>query len=198
MGTTRLVALQDAPAAPQLFTGSLQQHFLLPPPSASTAIQATMKWTLLLLVLVGAALVVAAVDDESDDLLDQEEDSISSNSTEEDNIDDIEDDTVVRVARAAPSQKPRRRAKGGENRGAAEGKKGNKVCRYTKGAWSPCDPATNQRTRSLALKKGDTVVCQSSKTITKKCKKERRAEDFRFSAVFSFSDRSSTSTFFLS
>merc|ERR1712071_414129 len=124
MGTTRLVALQDAPAAPQLFTGSLQQHFLLPPPSASTAIQATMKWTLLLLVLVGAALVVVAVDDESDDLVE-----------------------------------------------GKKGNKGNKVCRYTKGAWSPCDPATNQRTRSLALKKGDTVVCQSSKTITKKCKK---------------------------
>lgn len=47
------------------------------------------------------------------------------------------------------------------------------VCRYTKGAWSECDAATNQRTRSLSLKKGDTATCQPSKTITKKCKKGR-------------------------
>lgn len=44
------------------------------------------------------------------------------------------------------------------------------ACRYTKGAWSECDKSTNQRKRSLTLKKGDSS-CEPSKTITKKCKK---------------------------
>jgi hypothetical protein len=44
------------------------------------------------------------------------------------------------------------------------------ACRYTKGAWSECNTATNQRSRSLTLKKGDSS-CEQSKTITKKCKK---------------------------
>jgi len=133
-----------------------------------------MKWTLLLLMLVGAAIVVAAVDEDSDEdrILEQDDDAISSSSsTEDDDVDDLEDDAIVRVARGAPSKAPRKRAKAGENRGASEGKKGNKVCRYTKGAWSECDTTTNQRTRSLSLKKGDAATCQPSKTITKKCKK---------------------------
>merc|ERR1712137_870161 len=162
MGTTRLVAAEDAlnvaPFLPSLTRFGKNQHYfncLFLWRKRKQIKQPTMKWTLLVLMLVGAAIVVAAIDDESDDLLGQEDEAVSSSSSnEDDDVDDPEDDAVVRVARGAP-----------------EGKKGNKVCRYTKGAWSECDAATNQRTRSLSLKKGDTATCQPSKTITKKCKK---------------------------
>merc|ERR1711911_55317 len=134
MGTTRLVAAEDAlNVAPFLLSltrfGKNQHYFncLFLWRKRKQIKQPTMKWTLLVLMLVGAAIVVAAIDDESDDLLGQEDEAVSSSSSnEDDDVDDPEDDAVVRVARAAPSPGPRRRAKGGGNRGAPEGKKGNK------------------------------------------------------------------------
>ncbi|XP_019870513.1 pleiotrophin isoform X2 [Aethina tumida] len=52
----------------------------------------------------------------------------------------------------------------------------NQECRYGKGAWSECDPKTNQRSRTLTLKKGNQTTCESTKTIQKKCKKACRYE----------------------
>lgn len=58
-------------------------------------------------------------------------------------------------------------SKSGKERTKVQGK----VCKYTKGAWSECDPNTNTRTRQLELKKGNSSVCLPRKQITKKCKK---------------------------
>ena len=52
------------------------------------------------------------------------------------------------------------------------------ACRYTKGAWSECDPRTNTRTRTLTLKKGDAATCQQTKTVQKKCKKGKETSVF--------------------
>lgn len=137
-----------------------------------------MKWTLFLLLVVGAVVLAASQDLEEDNELfadDQDEASTTedNSSTEED-----EDDQVnLRVVRSAQQEGTGK----GRNRGSARGnadqqqadrrRRGEgKACRYTKGAWSECDTATNQRTRSLTLKKGDSS-CEPSKTITKKCKK---------------------------
>ncbi|XP_055620735.1 protein FAM133-like isoform X2 [Toxorhynchites rutilus septentrionalis] len=46
-------------------------------------------------------------------------------------------------------------------------------CRYTKGPWTECDAKTNTRSRTLALKKGETS-CVQTRTIQKKCKKACR------------------------
>jgi PTN/MK heparin-binding protein family, C-terminal domain len=51
-------------------------------------------------------------------------------------------------------------------------------CRYTKGPWSDCDTTTNQRSRSLTLKKGD-ASCEQTKSITKPCKKGKRSATCR-------------------
>ncbi|XP_018572891.1 midkine-A-like [Anoplophora glabripennis] len=56
------------------------------------------------------------------------------------------------------------------------GAKNREECRYSKGAWSECDPKTNQRSRTLTLKKGNQTSCESTKTIQKKCKKACRYE----------------------
>lgn len=56
------------------------------------------------------------------------------------------------------------------------GAKNKEECRYGKGAWSECDPKTNQRTRTLTLKKGNQTTCEPTKTIQKKCKKACRYE----------------------
>jgi len=147
-----------------------------------------MKWTLLLLMVLGTALVVCAssddIDSEDNDLFQEDEQDTteeeaaagSSSSSAEDDAGDAGEVADVdeqvrgaRVVRAAPTRVPRVRNRGG-NAGPKNRENRNKVCRYTKGAWSECDTATNQRTRSLALKKGDTS-CEPSKTITKKCKK---------------------------
>ncbi|XP_074029713.1 uncharacterized protein isoform X4 [Leptinotarsa decemlineata] len=52
----------------------------------------------------------------------------------------------------------------------------NRECRYGKGAWSECDSKTNQRSRTLTLKKGNQTSCEPTKTIQKKCKKACRYE----------------------
>ncbi|KAF7269179.1 uncharacterized protein LOC143204182 isoform X2 [Rhynchophorus ferrugineus] len=52
----------------------------------------------------------------------------------------------------------------------------NQECRYSKGGWSECDPKTNQRSRTLTLKKGDQTNCESTKTMQKKCRKACRYE----------------------
>ncbi|XP_060535432.1 pleiotrophin-like isoform X2 [Cylas formicarius] len=52
----------------------------------------------------------------------------------------------------------------------------NQECRYGKGAWSECDPKTNQRSRTLTLKKGNQTNCEPTKTVQKKCKKACRYE----------------------
>lgn len=62
-----------------------------------------------------------------------------------------------------------RSERGAKNRGKQE-------CRYGKGAWSECDPKTNQRSRTLSLKKGNQTSCEPTKTIQKKCKKACRYE----------------------
>ncbi|KAG5897494.1 hypothetical protein JTB14_031116 [Gonioctena quinquepunctata] len=56
------------------------------------------------------------------------------------------------------------------------GAKNREECRYGKGAWSECDPKTNQRSRTLTLKKGNQTSCEPTKTIQKKCKKACRYE----------------------
>ncbi|XP_074029710.1 uncharacterized protein isoform X2 [Leptinotarsa decemlineata] len=61
-----------------------------------------------------------------------------------------------------------RNERGAKNRG--------KQCRYGKGAWSECDSKTNQRSRTLTLKKGNQTSCEPTKTIQKKCKKACRYE----------------------
>lgn len=43
-------------------------------------------------------------------------------------------------------------------------------CRYAKSQWSECDSKTNQRTRTLTLKRGE-QGCVQTRTIQKKCKK---------------------------
>ncbi|XP_055701606.1 uncharacterized protein LOC129800896 isoform X2 [Phlebotomus papatasi] len=48
-------------------------------------------------------------------------------------------------------------------------------CRYVKSAWSECDAKTNQRSRTLTLKKGE-EGCVQTRTIQKKCKKACRYE----------------------
>ncbi|EDW73644.1 uncharacterized protein Dwil_GK16544 [Drosophila willistoni] len=45
------------------------------------------------------------------------------------------------------------------------------TCRYAKTVWSDCDGATNMRTRTLSLKKGE-ANCLPTRTIQKKCKKD--------------------------
>ncbi|KAL1517565.1 hypothetical protein ABEB36_001313 [Hypothenemus hampei] len=52
----------------------------------------------------------------------------------------------------------------------------NQECRYAKGGWSECDPKTNQRSRTLTLKKGNQTSCEATKTMQKKCKKACRYE----------------------
>jgi pleiotrophin len=47
-------------------------------------------------------------------------------------------------------------------------------CRYTKGPWTECDAKSNQRTRTLTLKKGNEDSCVPTRTIQKKCKKACR------------------------
>ncbi|CAH0547899.1 unnamed protein product [Brassicogethes aeneus] len=60
-------------------------------------------------------------------------------------------------------------------------------CRYGKGAWSECDPKTNQRSRTLTLKKGNQTTCESTKTIQKKCKKVRSSNfKYRHTAVSTY------------
>ncbi|EFX84909.1 uncharacterized protein LOC124192534 [Daphnia pulex] len=140
-----------------------------------------MKWTLFLL-LVGAVVLAAAQDLEEDNEL-FAEDQQDEASTAEDNssTEEDEDDQVnLRVVRSAAAQSEgtgRVRNRGAAARGNADQQQGDrrrrgegKACRYTKGAWSECNTATNQRSRSLTLKKGDSS-CEQSKTITKKCKK---------------------------
>lgn len=51
------------------------------------------------------------------------------------------------------------------------------ACRYEKGPWSECDKATNKRTRSLTLKKGDSS-CEQTKTKTKPCKNNKGKSRF--------------------
>ncbi|XP_059614049.1 uncharacterized protein LOC132260127 isoform X1 [Phlebotomus argentipes] len=48
-------------------------------------------------------------------------------------------------------------------------------CRYVKSAWTECDAKTNQRSRTLTLKKGE-EGCVQTRTIQKKCKKACRYE----------------------
>ncbi|GAB0090267.1 Pleiotrophin/Midkine, C-terminal domain [Sergentomyia squamirostris] len=48
-------------------------------------------------------------------------------------------------------------------------------CRYVKSAWTECDAKTNQRSRTLTLKKGEDG-CVQTRTIQKKCKKACRYE----------------------
>ncbi|XP_019762617.1 uncharacterized protein LOC109539363 isoform X1 [Dendroctonus ponderosae] len=52
----------------------------------------------------------------------------------------------------------------------------NQECRYAKGGWSECDSKTNQRSRTLTLKKGNQTSCEPTKTMQKKCKKACRYE----------------------
>lgn len=52
----------------------------------------------------------------------------------------------------------------------------NQECRYAKGGWSECDAKTNQRSRTLTLKKGNQTSCEPTKTMQKKCKKACRYE----------------------
>lgn len=54
------------------------------------------------------------------------------------------------------------------------GAKTGQECRYTKGSWSECDSKTNQRSRTLTLKKGNQTSCEPTKTMQKKCKKACR------------------------
>jgi hypothetical protein len=56
--------------------------------------------------------------------------------------------------------------------GGGGGSGGSASCRYSKGQWSECDPKTNMRTRTLTLKKSD-KMCEQTKVITKKCKKDK-------------------------
>uniref|UniRef100_A0A1L8DPB3 Putative conserved secreted protein n=1 Tax=Nyssomyia neivai TaxID=330878 RepID=A0A1L8DPB3_9DIPT len=89
-----------------------------------------------------------------------------------------------------------RGTKNGSSGGIASGKRGNPMklskkqekqkdhlsnekqmrsCRYAKSAWTECDPKTNQRSRTLTLKKGEDG-CVQTRTIQKKCKKACRYE----------------------
>ncbi|KAG5679211.1 hypothetical protein PVAND_008796 [Polypedilum vanderplanki] len=52
-------------------------------------------------------------------------------------------------------------------------------CRYTKGAWTECDPKTNTRSRTLTLKKGE-GSCVQTRTIQKKCKKGKSEKACRY------------------
>ncbi|KAI9561594.1 hypothetical protein GHT06_012553 [Daphnia sinensis] len=137
-----------------------------------------MKWTLFLLLVAGAVVLAAAQDLEEDNELfaEDQQDEASTAEDNSSNEEDEDDQVNLRVVRSASQPEGAGR---GRNRGAARGnaeqgerrRRGEgKACRYTKGAWSECNTATNQRSRSLTLKKGDSS-CEQSKTITKKCKK---------------------------
>lgn len=61
---------------------------------------------------------------------------------------------------------------GGDSPNMAKNKRGgDKICKYTRGDWSNCDPTTNQKTRTLTLRKGDPNSCEKEKKITKSCKR---------------------------
>ncbi|GAB6029651.1 hypothetical protein CHUAL_005386 [Chamberlinius hualienensis] len=62
--------------------------------------------------------------------------------------------------------------KGNKNRSGGGGNGGG--CRYTKGSWGECDTNTNQRSRTLTLKRGDQSECEQTKIETRKCKKPCR------------------------
>lgn len=49
-------------------------------------------------------------------------------------------------------------------------------CKYDKSNWSECDPNTHMKNRTLALKKGNPATCETTKTISRKCKKACRYE----------------------
>lgn len=136
-----------------------------------------MKWTLFLLLVVGAVVLATAQQDleEDNELFADEQDEASTAEDNSSNEEDDDDQVNLRVVRSAPSEttgkgrnrgSARTNAEQGDRRRRGEGK----ACRYNKGAWTECDTATNQRSRSLTLKKGDST-CESSKIITKKCKK---------------------------
>jgi len=57
--------------------------------------------------------------------------------------------------------------------------KNENSCRYTKGAWSECDPKSNTRSRTLTLKKGE-GSCVQTRTIQKKCKKGKAEKACRY------------------
>lgn len=59
------------------------------------------------------------------------------------------------------------RSPGGRGRGKGKG------CKYQKGEWSDCDETTNMMSRTLTLKKGDPTTCEATKTMSRKCKKEK-------------------------
>ncbi|XP_055701607.1 uncharacterized protein LOC129800896 isoform X3 [Phlebotomus papatasi] len=63
----------------------------------------------------------------------------------------------------------------GTKNGNASGGMASGSCRYVKSAWSECDAKTNQRSRTLTLKKGE-EGCVQTRTIQKKCKKACRYE----------------------
>lgn len=126
-----------------------------------------MKWTLILLMVAGFVAVLASAqdaigDDEANELAaGDEQESDNSGAEDATSAEDEDDDQVnVRVARAANNGKQKKEKKGG------------KPCRYEKGPWSECDKATNKRTRSLTLKKGDSS-CEQTKTKTKPCKNNK-------------------------
>ncbi|XP_059614050.1 uncharacterized protein LOC132260127 isoform X2 [Phlebotomus argentipes] len=66
-----------------------------------------------------------------------------------------------------------RNQRGTKNISGAAGVSGS--CRYVKSAWTECDAKTNQRSRTLTLKKGE-EGCVQTRTIQKKCKKACRYE----------------------
>lgn len=75
------------------------------------------------------------------------------------------DEVIFRQIRnVRAGSKPRNKSRAGASVG----------CRYTKGEWSDCDTTTNERTRTLTLKRGDSTECESTKTEKRKCKKPCR------------------------
>lgn len=127
---------------------------------------------LMLMMTVAVTLVAASPVDESDEenaLFAADDDS--SNDSDTSAEDDDTDEELTRVARSSDSTVRQRERGQGRREGKAKGHKKN-GCRYTKGPWSDCDTTTNQRSRSLTLKKGD-ASCEQTKSITKPCKKAK-------------------------
>jgi len=58
-------------------------------------------------------------------------------------------------------------------RAGRTGRGRNTGCRYMRAEWSECDATTNTMTRTMSLKKGDPDTCEPTKTVTKRCKKEK-------------------------
>ena len=47
-------------------------------------------------------------------------------------------------------------------------------CQYSRGKWSKCHPTTYMKSRLMTLTQGDSAVCNTTKVVTRRCKRQRK------------------------